>query len=85
MTTVIMNGIVSTMKILRVSQDKTQGGLAELCGLSQSGISQIERKVRKPSLREMKLISQGLGVSPTYVFDAVEYPKVQKLFSEITE
>ena len=54
---------------LRKSMGLTQVQLAKRSGLSQSGISDIEKSVNNPSTETIRLIAAALGVSVSDLID----------------
>lgn len=54
---------------LRKSMGLTQVQLAKRSGLSQSGISDIEKSVNNPSTETIRLIATALGVSVSDLID----------------
>jgi transcriptional regulator with XRE-family HTH domain len=64
---------MSELKKIRVFSGKTQFELAQLSGIHPSRISVLERGLTKPSIHEMKRVSEALGVMPEELFglDAV--------------
>ncbi len=79
--------------MLRKQRKMSQAALASKSGLSQSGISFIEKSLRSPSFGTLGLIAEALGVSVTELMDGVmivqteELPELDRaiqLFKELT-
>lgn len=51
----------------------SQEELGFKCGLDRTFIGMVERGERSPSLKTIILISQGLGVLPSEIFQHVEH------------
>jgi transcriptional regulator with XRE-family HTH domain len=57
---------------LREERGITQEALALECGLDRSYVGGIERGERNPSLKNILIIIEALGVSPTALFERFE-------------
>ena len=64
--------IGENIRRLRKSLGLTQVQLAKRSGLSQSGISDIEKSVNNPSTETIRLIASALGVSVSDLIDTNE-------------
>ena len=49
-----------TIKNIRKQQGLTQGEFAEIVGITQTYLSQIENNLREPNLSTLKSVSKGL-------------------------
>ena len=59
---------MNNLKLNRVLRGLSQEELASACGLTQSTYSRIERELRQPKPREVRAISDALGLSPSILF-----------------
>lgn len=50
------------VKEIRIKKGLTQTALSELCGLSQTSLSYIEKGTKNPSYTSLKKIAKALGV-----------------------
>jgi transcriptional regulator with XRE-family HTH domain len=57
---------------LRKERGYTQEGLALACDLDRSYVGGIERGERNPSLQNILIIVEALGVTPTTLFERFE-------------
>ena len=57
---------------MRRQQGVSQEDLAHACGLDRSYMGGIERGERNPSLKNILRIAEGLGVTPTELFERFE-------------
>lgn len=61
--------LAKKIKEIRLSQSISQEKLAELCGFDRTYISMLERAKRNPSYINLLKLSDGLGVSISYLLD----------------
>jgi len=59
--------IGQSIKVLRKEKGITQKGLSELCGLSQTSLSAIEKDYSFPSKDNLTKICKALGISKAYL------------------
>lgn len=59
---------MSTLKTLREQQNLTQAELAQMAGLSQAHISDLENGTKSPGLRAALGIAKALGMTVETVF-----------------
>ena len=55
--------VIRAMMETRISQNLTQKGLAERTGINQADISKLENGTRNPSLKLLKRLADGMGMS----------------------
>jgi transcriptional regulator with XRE-family HTH domain len=60
----IYREVGTQLRSVRLRRGLTLEQLAALSGLSAAYIGQVERSVKKPSLRTLAILAQALGVSP---------------------
>ena len=58
----------NTIKSIRKSKGIKQNSLAELCGISQTYLSQIESNQKEPNISTLKTICSNLKISLPIVF-----------------
>ena len=72
----------NAIKTLRKHKDIKQYAFAELCGLSQTYLSQIENNQKEPNISTLKLITEKLNVALPLLFflaiDADDIPESKK-------
>jgi transcriptional regulator with XRE-family HTH domain len=56
----------------RRAQELTQDALAEKADLDRTYLSDIERGVRNPGIRNVVLIAKALGITPSRLLEGVE-------------
>ena len=61
-----------TIKLRRIELDLTQEGLGERCEFDRSFVSQIERGVKEPSLKHLRIIAKGLETTPAALLTILE-------------
>lgn len=64
------------VKAIRELAGISQPELARRCGISQAGLSNIERRVRKASPQLSRVIADQLGVSLDAITSVVSEPEV---------
>ena len=57
------------LKEIRENKNMTQATLANLCGVTQASISQIESMERTPSVKLIEKIAQALNIDRMYLFE----------------
>lgn len=67
-----MPTIGDNLKKIRKSKKMTQKELSERSGVSQSGISEIEKFVNHPSTATLILLANGLGCSVADILDGTQ-------------
>ncbi|MGA0593621.1 helix-turn-helix domain-containing protein [Enterovirga sp. CN4-39] len=67
------------MRLLRQAQGLPLQKLSAETGLSIGLLSQIERGISSPTVRHLRLISDCLGVGPSFFFGVVDENKCQEL------
>ena len=55
--------VIRAMVDARISQNLTQKELAERTGINQADISKLENGTRKPSLKLLKRLADGMGMT----------------------
>ena len=55
--------VISAMVDARISQNLTQKELAERTGINQADISKLENGTRNPSLKLLKRLADGMGMT----------------------
>lgn len=55
--------VIRTMVDARISQNLTQKELAERTGINQADISKLENGTRNPSLKLLKRLADGMGMT----------------------
>ena len=55
--------VIRAMVDARISQNLTQKELAERTGINQSDISKLENGTRNPSLKLLKRLAEGMGMT----------------------
>ncbi len=55
--------VIRAMMEARISQNLTQKELAERTGINQADISKLENGTRNPSLKLLKRLADGLGMT----------------------
>ena len=55
----------------RRAKDLTQDGLAEKADLDRTYLSDIERGVRNPGIKNVVLIAKALGITPSKLLEGV--------------
>ena len=55
--------MIRAMVDARISQNLTQKELAERTGINQADISKLENGTRKPSLKLLKRLADGMGMT----------------------
>ena len=55
--------VIRAMMEARISQNLTQKELAERTGINQADISKLENGTRNPSLKLLKRLADGMGMS----------------------
>jgi len=55
----------------RRAKDLTQEALAEKAGLDRTYLSDIERGVRNPGIKNVVLIAKALGITPSKLLEGV--------------
>jgi transcriptional regulator with XRE-family HTH domain len=73
------------IKLAREKKNLTQEQLAEIVGVSNNYISNIERKYSKPSLETLIKICNALEVTPDYVLLDSIYTSKEYIKDEIAE
>lgn len=71
----IYSEVGERIRARRLHLELTLEDLSELSGLHTSYIGQIERGVKKSSLRTVSVLAAALGVLPGKLFSAVKKPK----------
>jgi len=61
-----------TLRELRDSRDLTQARLAELSGVSQTYISELELGKKQPTVLILRKLAKALGVPPSRLLDDTE-------------
>lgn len=71
------------IKHIRKQRNLSQGELANLIGISQTALSQIERGTSMPSQKSVNRICEALNVSPALLYilgiDETDVPQDRKL------
>lgn len=63
----------STIKHFRQQKDLRQNALAEICGITQTYLSQIENNVKEPNISTLKIICKNLSIPlPVLFFMALD-------------
>lgn len=62
-----MNDLSDKIKLLRSAQNLNQTQLAELVGITQPFLSDIEKGKRKPSIEVLQKLCDALGCSADYL------------------
>lgn len=71
--------IGEAIRKMRLKKSLSQGELAELCGISQTSMYQIEKGIKRPSSKNMGKICKILGVpEPVIYLYAMEEKDVSK-------
>ena len=71
------------IKDFREKKDLTQEELTKILGCDPSYISQIENKIRKPSLEFLEKLNKAFGISSDYIlYGSEEGPKNHIMFME---
>ena len=58
----------STIKFIRKQKNLSQGECADLCGISQTYLSQIENNNKEPNFTTLKTIAEGLEMPLPILF-----------------
>lgn len=66
--------LAKRIRKIREAKDLTQEYVANLCNISQSAYSQMERKAGSCSFHTLEKVAQALGVSVPFLVD-VENPE----------
>ena len=77
-------GLGRKIKRLRESKNFTQEYLAELVGIEQATLSNIERGKSYPTVETLQKIADSLGVEPYVLYKVDENESVDKIINEIT-
>lgn len=67
--------VIRAMVEARVSQNLTQKELAERTGINQADISKLENGTRNPSLKLLKRLAEGMGMTLKIEFVPKEIAK----------
>ena len=65
----LKSSFAQRVKILRKKQNLTQVELAQLCGISISFLSNIERGINTPSFNVLESLAKALKVQVKVLFD----------------
>lgn len=77
-------GLGRRIKRIRESKNYTQEYLAELVGIEQATLSNIERGKSYPSVDTLQKIADSLGVEPYLLYKIEENKSTQLIIEEIS-
>ena len=77
-------GLGKRIKKIRESKNFTQEYLAELVGIEQATLSNIERGKSYPSVDTLQKIADSLGVEPYLLYKIEENKSTQLIIEEIS-
>ena len=77
-------GLGKRIKKIRESKNFTQKYLAELVGIEQATLSNIERGKSYPSVDTLQKIADSLGVEPYLLYKIEENKSTQLIIEEIS-
>lgn len=69
--------VIRAMMEARISQNLTQKELAERTGINQADISKLENGTRNPSLKLLKRLADGMGMTLKIEFIPKEIAKTE--------
>lgn len=61
----ISSKVRKRIKVIRLNKKLSQGDIAKILAVHSTYISQIERGIRNPTLRNIERIAKALGVPPS--------------------